>query len=322
MTFKQKIYQLARSLGLGRALLNVRHLMDLGLFNFLKVAIFFKKDLTAIKNFTPVPSQDGIEIHMLLNHRMVLEGGWAIYSFMYFSKRRCHPMIHNDGTLNAKDISFLKSLFPGIDIISRVDANREVIDALEKKGFSRCAQLRKNSILSLKLFDTIHYSREKRLVILDSDVLFFKYPKEILDSLDLKRSLVYFPDNGHRYILNEEEMRSLLGRPCVAKLNSGVMTVSAKDVDWARIERYLSNPKFWNGDGTGNYYSEQTLWAMELTHAEAMILPEEEYPICTPNPSELAIVAAHYCGSAYWKSMLHTRAIPYLRRQLIKSSQG
>ncbi|MDW8228165.1 MAG: hypothetical protein RMJ60_10295, partial [Anaerolineales bacterium] len=265
----------------------------------------------------PISAGEGmLEVHMLLNHRRLLEGLWSLYSFAYFSGQGCHIIVHDDGSLERNDALKLHKVFPGSTLIPRHEADLRIVTYFREKGLTRCIQLRDSLVFACKLFDPIFFAQRAFLILLDSDVLFFRCPDQLLSGLtnvsDSEFQNFYSVDNGYRYCIGREELLALMGRRVNERLNPGILRVKADVLSWQRIEEYLKHPGFWNADGTGNYYAEMTLWAMELTLADALPL-SPHYAIC---PYELTrdLVAGHYCGGGYWASYYYTFGLPYLAR--------
>ncbi|MDZ8055071.1 MAG: hypothetical protein RMX68_005320 [Aulosira sp. ZfuVER01] len=148
-------------------------------------------------------------------------------------------------------------------------------------------------------------------------MLFFAHPQELIDGMGTDENMpeftnLYSVDVGTRstYSLQEPELANLLGKNCIEKLNAGVLRVRRDNIDFQRIEQYLQHPHFWNPDGTPDYYTEQTLWAMEFSNSNSFSLPDT-YAIC-PKTDEPKLVSGHYCGGGYWGSLFYARGLPVL----------
>ncbi len=308
----------ARKLGIGRAWTRIHQLRALTLKGVIAKNLNRHRYLKRILEAQPIPSVGGaIEVHMLLNHPRIYEGLWSLYSFAYFHGQSCCIVVHDDGTLTESDTAALDALFPGCQIINRNLADSVVLAFFQKKGLDRCARLRDTLVFALKLFDPFFFLQSHDLIILDSDVLFFSQPVELLADGDgwaqdnARTPNLYSCDNGYRYCLTPNELATLLGKECIGRFNPGVIRVRNGILDLRRIEEYLQHPGFWKESGQGNYYAELTLWAMELTLAGAEPLPDT-YAIC-PNPTyHPNAVSGHYCGGGYWASLFYSWGLPRL----------
>jgi hypothetical protein len=298
----------ARQLGIGRALLKVRALHAMTLPGAISLLRARQRDLPRILRAKPIPAGDGaLEIHMLLHHQRILEGIWALYSFAHFAQQPCQFVVHSDGSLTATDSGYLHSILPGIRIIARSEADALVESRLAMLGYTNSIRFRKQLVFALKLFDPFFFGERASFVLLDSDVLFFRIPHELLD---LGASNLYSPDNGVRYCIEPETLEMLLGKPCISYFNPGVVRSDRSVLDLYLIEQFLDRPEFWGTGSRPHYYGELTIWAMLLTLAGACALPQS-YAI-TPTLQDALPTSGHFCGGGYPATWFYSRGIPRL----------
>ncbi|MDQ6670033.1 MAG: hypothetical protein M3069_04690 [Chloroflexota bacterium] len=308
----------ARWLGVGRALLKVRGLHALTVRGAVSVARGKTHVLPRILRARPIPTGDGpVEVHMLLHHQRILEGIWALYSFAYFSQVKCQIFVHSDGSLTDADAGRLQRVLPGVQVISRTESDQRVEHRLRELGLARSLQFRDSLVFALKLFDPFFFGDHSSFILLDSDVLFFRRPAEVLPALadpscDDAISL-YSPDNGFRYCLSAETLQAILGQPCIASFNPGVVRARRAVLDLPFVEQCLQRAEFWGSGTRPHYYAELTLWAMQLTTAGARSLPPT-YAI-TPPLDGPPPVSGHYCGGGYPATWFYSRGLPQLARE-------
>ncbi|MBW4646746.1 MAG: hypothetical protein KME23_27795 [Goleter apudmare HA4340-LM2] len=305
-----------RQLGIGKALLRIHQLRYLTIEEALKVSLAKRRYLTNILNAKPIPSGLGaIEVHMLLHHKRIYEGLWALYSFAYFCAQPCRIVVHNDGSLSNFDVKLLNQLFPQCQVIDRKMADSVVENYLRSEGLFKCLRIRQKVVHVLKLFDPCFFSTNNFFISLDSDVLFFSRPQELINGIESVDDIFHFPnlysqDVCDAYSLKELDLVNLLQKDPIKRLNAGVLRVNRGSIDFKKIEEYLKHPDFYHEDGRADYYTEQTLWAMEFTRLNALPLPNT-YAIC-PSTDEPNLVSGHFCGGGYWASLLYTRGLPRL----------
>jgi len=297
-------------IGAGKLWLRIRSLRYAFAPWKLRASFAKAKHLGAIARAMPILAGEGeIEIHMLLHHKRVWEGLWALYSFANLAGQPFRMVIHDDGSLTGNDRNLIQDVFPSLNIIGKMESGEALERHFLEKGLARCLNLRRRLVLARKLFDSVFLSRSEWIILMDSDVLFYHKPVEILQPYNF-----YSVDNGYRYSFSASEMDELLGRKTIGRCNSGLIRIRRGQVDFEQIERWLSHPGFWTTVGSANYFAEQTLWAMVLTLAEARPLPET-YRICAPEPEKFTY--GHYCGGGYWASLYYTRGLPYLRQRIV-----
>src|SRR5205823_5569053 len=100
-------------------------------------------------------------------------------SFFQFSELAWPVMIHDDGTLPEDGRATLQKLFPFTRVITRTEADATVGIRLE--AFPFCADFRRAHPRALKVFDAPHYAASERFLFFDNELLFFNYPREIVE---------------------------------------------------------------------------------------------------------------------------------------------
>ncbi len=194
------------------------------------------------KNLKPFPIKainKEIEIHTLLTSRDVCMYLWAIRSLLYFSNLKCQVVVHDDGRLTESDYHLLKTSLPSIKIYSRDESDLIVKEKLQ--DFANCLSYREQNILTLKIFDFNLLSTSNKILSFDSDILFFRKPNELLNSIyEDQYSIAYNREyENPSYVSNPTLSASF---PSVlAGFNSGLMCYQrqsfsiqeiAEIVDW------------------------------------------------------------------------------------------
>jgi hypothetical protein len=302
-------------MGIGRALLSLHRVRALTLRGAVDVLRSKSTYLPRILHAHPIPVGHGaIEVHMLLHHQRLFEGIWALYSFVHFTGVPCQVIIHSDGSLTGHDVARLRTVLPGAEVISRRAADQVVLARMRELGLVRSIQFRDRLVFALKLFDPFFFGKHANMIVLDSDVLFFKRPDELVDGIHqlTQDALInlYSPDNGFRYCLGRETLHALLGEECIAEFNPGIMRTHRNVLDLERVEAYLQRPEFWGSGSRPHYYAELTLWAMLLTSAGARRLPAN-YAITPPLDGPVP-ASGHYCGGGYPATWFYSRGLPRL----------
>ena len=320
----QRIRHIASCLRLGRLWLKLLQLRQLGAMRAIKMVYCKSRHLTRIAGANPIPCGDGgIEVHMLLHHKRLYQGLWAFYSLAHFASRSCRFVIHDDGSLTTSDKALLGKVLPGCHVIPREEADAQVFKDLDAHQLPRCVKLRRTLVFALKLFDPAFFARSQSYIIMDSDVLFFACPQQLLAAAasdqESATAHVYSQDVQDVYCLNRAEMLQVMGQDCIELFSPGVFSVGRGTLNPARIESYLARPKFWNEKGEGDYFAELTLWAMELTLQGTSPL-SGSYAICPLDPSAPDLVFGHYCGGIRSNYIYYTRALPFLSSALLKAA--
>ncbi|PSB20035.1 hypothetical protein C7B61_05145 [filamentous cyanobacterium CCP1] len=211
------------------------------------------------------------EIHVLTYEKDWLNLIWALKTFYHYSDRRYALCIHDDGTLTEDNRATLHYHFPDARIIDRPSADRFVLETLQ--AHPRCLEFRKTNHLSPKVFDFAAYLETDRMLLLDSDVLFFAEPAALLQRIedpDYKLNTVN-GDVASAYTVDPTIVREKCGVELIDRFNSGLGLIhkDSLNLDW--IEEFLGLP-----DIIGYFWRiEQTLYALFSCRYGAELLPPE-----------------------------------------------
>ena len=209
------------------------------------------------------------EIHVLTYEKDWLNLIWALKTFYHYSDRRYALCIHDDGTLTADHRATLQHHFPDARIIDRPSADTKVLAELQI--YPRCLEFRKTNHLSPKVFDFASYLESDRMLLLDSDILFFAEPTELLRRIeDPEYSLnTVNGDVSSAYTVDPQVVKDKLSFEMIDRFNSGMGLIHQRSIrlDW--IEEFLKLP-----DILGHFWRiEQTLYALFSSRFGAELLP-------------------------------------------------
>ena len=259
----------------------------------LKVAYYRDQVRPRIVESRPVTAldDDACEIHVLTSQQDWLNLLWALKSFYHYSGRRYLLTVHDDGTLDDEAASAIERLFPDARLIRREQADAEVPPTLEQHP--RCLEFRQSNHLSPKLFDFRHYLRADRMLLLDSDVLFFAEPTELLRRIEDEeyRLNSVNADIQSAYTAKPEIVKERFGFDLISRFNSGLGVIhkASLNLDW--IEEFLDLP-----DVLGHFWQiEQTMFALCSSRFGVELLPED-YAVSLENRA-LSRPVRHYVGA-------------------------
>jgi len=222
----------------------------------------------AIYDSRPVPCGEtrGYEVHILTRERDRTMAFWALKSFYHQLGERPPLVVHDDGSLSAESFRLFEEHFPGCTVIRAVqaDADAGLRAALQPLPLCELWRFRCEFQLAKKLFDVPCFGTEPFVLGIDSDILFFSKPSEIVECA--KASVPFMSSDyqeaydfgaaviekaGHRFEL-------------VPRLNSGLFGFRRDAFDFAVVEALLqacveASParrfQFWKG------WLEQTMLA-------------------------------------------------------------
>lgn len=212
------------------------------------------------------------EIHALTSSNDWLNLVWALKSFYLSSGRRYALCIHEDGSLRSGDLEKIRQQFPAARIIRRAEADARLTKDLQR--FPRSLKFRNTNLLAPKVFDFVAFLDADRMILFDSDILFFNVPGEYLKRADdpLYTKNTFNADFGHAYTVETQEVRHLIGHELLPLINTGFGLLHKGSVKWEWTEEFLALPKILDGHF---WRIEQTLLALCSSRFGAELLPDE-----------------------------------------------
>jgi hypothetical protein len=148
-------------------------------------------------------------------------------------------ILHDDGSLTEEDIKFLKSI-KNVEIIRRSFADSEIEKYISE--YPNCRNYRLgNSHINLwhkiKTFDYYYFSKTKKILGMDTDLLFMKRPEDVIEKIS-NNTPFYFPDCQSAYSFNEPKSEIEV----IEKVNTGLIYIPSPEYyNINSIERALSN---------------------------------------------------------------------------------
>jgi hypothetical protein len=179
--------------------------------------------------------------------------------------------------------------------------------------FRFCGDYRRKHPLALKLFDMAHFCDEERFLILDSDVLFFRHPREITEwAKESDGSCWFNEDVAEGALITAQQARDRLGIALWERVNSGLCLLARKAVDLELCERALAETDILRGH---IWRVEQTLLALCASrHGKGGLLPRT-YEVSLGKHASSDCVARHYVGAV--RDRFFAEGLARLREQLV-----
>lgn len=232
-------------------------------------------------------------IHVLTGKNDWQLCAWALASFFHFSEQTWNVVIHDDGTLPDDARAELKRLFKKARLIARDEADARMDKLLT--AFPLCHDYRNQHPLALKIFDFAQFCEAERFLILDSDVLFFRHPREIMNWVAGSASECWFnEDVDEGALLTAEQAWTDLGVPLWPRVNSGLGLIAKPAIDLEFCERALGETSILKGH---IWRVEQTLFALCASrHGKGGLLPKT-YEVSLGREASSDVVARHYVGA-------------------------
>lgn len=263
----------------------------------------------------PERREESVSVHMLVSEKTWHAGILAIASFELFTRRRWDICLHDDGSVSAASRQKILRLVPGIQFIPRGEAEEQTRALLA--GHPRCLANRSRHNLFLKFFDTLAYVRKNRFIVLDSDVIFFRRPREILDWVDLNApDCLYNEDTKEKFCIPRTEIEKALPVRLLPRFNSGLVLMQRKAMSLDLSEQLI---RTFENSAYAPQFFEQTLYAlMASVNPEGGAPLPRTYNISWGYLREPGSICRHYVGD-FKHDLLYVEGAPFLLASLVWS---
>lgn len=158
--------------------------------------------------------------------------------------------ILDDGTLTREQGNRLMELNQQCRIISKAEADSRVEQFLPHRRYERLHQWRERQMLFRKLVDT-HVGHSEWRLFLDSDMLFFQPPTELVAWWKSPDCCIFQTDCWESYGYSRELIQSLIGQQMIAAANIGIFSLKGADIDWDEVQHWLQKLE----DAEGSRYN-------------------------------------------------------------------
>ena len=234
-----------------------------------------------------------VPVHVLTGKEDWELCAWMLASWFHFTEETWRIFIHDDGTLPEAARGLFKNLFPIARVISRDEADARMDKALSALPF--CHDYRNKHALALKIFDMAAFTDAERFIVLDSDVLFFNHPPEIMQwAMNPAMECWFNEDVVERCLMTPDHARTDLGVKLWRKVNTGLGLMVRAAIDLEFCERALGETSILKGDIAR---VEQTLFALCASkYGKGGLLPPTYEVTLNKEASEDAI-SRHYVGA-------------------------
>lgn len=282
-------------------------------------------------------------IHTAVPHRYLYAYLTAIKSLLRYDADFA-VYVHDDGSLRDADKALIRRHLPGVTVVDRAWAD----DTFARRvGDDFLVKVRKSYTSYLKLFDPTLVTRNERIVIVDTDVLFLNRPQAIL-SWAKGGGAPWFHRSGpwhrtppvaetaaaaattpgavpqkhiqHLVVEAIPEINRALDRKFsfVHGFNSGLLGYDRGAIDYGELNVLLKHLYGRFGEHIFRWGSEQTMHGLVLCGQGAVALPMDQFMVFTEISSDQAPQATfvHFIGEFRYRSLLYPRLATKVIREL------
>jgi hypothetical protein len=251
-----------------------------------------------------------VSIHVLTGHDDWLLATWALATWFQRTKQNWNIFLHDDGTLPEDLDAHLHPIFPNVTIVRCEEADAKVSPLLEKAPAVR--RFRASHPIGRKVFDTAQFATGPRYILLDSDVLFFRRPEEILNWTDNPSDECWFmQDTDERSLVSLEQARESFDVNLWPWVDTGICLMQKAALDISLCERVLGSLPLSNP-----FLTAQTLLAICASRHNRGGLLSPRYEVAKKQAGISDVVARHYPGAA--RDIFYGRGLRRLRHEVFR----
>jgi hypothetical protein len=272
-----------------------------GYFNYR--AMMAANEVMKKKSFELPPVQsfsNGLNIYFLTGKNYLYQTLFCIQSLKKHSSARFNFVLVDDGTFNTEIIAQIKQQLPGANIVVKADIDKNLQQNLPVEQFPYLHHKRQVYPHIKKLTDVHTIPGNEWKLVLDSDMLFWDTPTELLNWLKDPDKSLHMIDNVQSYGYTVKLMERLANSKIKPLINVGAIGLNSNAIDWQKIEQWVKQLEAEEG---ATYYLEQALTAMIIGNTETVVLAADDYVVGPKAVSEG--VLCHYVDlskEAYYTS--------------------
>ncbi|RWY57335.1 glycosyl transferase [Mucilaginibacter gilvus] len=223
----------------------------------------------------PVASTTGgLPVYFLTGKHYLYQTLYCIQSLAKVSAAKFQFILVDDGTFDNELIYRITTQLPGATIISADVIASNLAKVLPADAYPYIHQKREVYPHLKKLTDVHTLPDNNWKVVLDSDMLFWNEPLELINWLNAPTQPLHMIDCVEAYGYSKQLMERLCGCPVTPLINVGAIGLKSQNIHWAKLEEWIKVLEEQEG---ASYYLEQALTAMLIGDADATVLPGKTY---------------------------------------------
>lgn len=216
-------------------------------------------------------------VYFLTGKKYWFQTAFCLYSLQRFANVNIHAVIVDDGSFDDELETAVKRQFPSTVTIIRSSELQIYLDQKLPPNIFPVLRQRRIIYPHLRKLTDVHvlpgYNTK---LVLDSDMLFFRQPSEMLEWLENPKQLLFLRDVTTSYGYSEQLMERLTGCSIPERLNVGVAGMPSSMIDWHLLEDWTKT--MLESEGS-TYLQEQALTAMIASGQDHTFLEESSYKV-------------------------------------------
>lgn len=257
-----------------------------GYLSYFKLQQSKKQMIEKSSNLPSMQSfESGLPLYFLTGKKYLYQTLFCIRSLFKISQEKFCIYLIDDGSFDEELINQVKKQLPGAIVVDAETIAKNLDSKLPLEEYPAIRNKRKIYPHLKKLTD-IHtlFNQDQWKLVLDSDMLFWSNPKQMIDWLKTPKKPLYMLDSQRSYGYSIELMESLCKNQVPDLVNVGLIGLESQAINWNKVEKWIVQLE--QAEGT-SYYLEQALSAMLINSKSSLILPKKDY-IVYPSSEEIS----------------------------------
>jgi len=217
---------------------------------------------------------------------------WALRSFLKYSELCPKIIIHDDGSITKNSARILESRFSNLKVLTRPEALK-ILEAREDFKNIRDFSFKGHNIV-MQFIDVFLLSDTSKVMVMDSDILFFKKPQEIVDFINGQincDSLISRQPGSYDLMIDDAYADKYhIYEKRADFMNSGMILFNKASISLHKFYEFFNNTKKEYGD----FFLGMSGWGCLISQTNFKFLPEDKY-ILKGRPTEYTVMK-HFTG--------------------------
>ncbi len=216
-----------------------------------------------------------VNVYTLLGKKSLDISIQCLRSLLNRSATKLRLNILEDGTLSEENIQEIKVKLDDPIILRKNQREDFICEKL--RSYPNCLSLRKNLVLSHKLFDLYFLSPDNTLHYVDSDILFLKPFAGLFENTDNKNIFTEDIFNSYKipfkFFFDKDKL--LLPR----KLNTGLFAFNRHQLDLDFLEYFLAKTYIRASNFETHWHAEQTCWGLLAMRSKSELIDDKQLSV-------------------------------------------
>lgn len=230
----------------------------------------------------------GLPVYFLTGKNYLYQTLFCIRSLVKLSNEEFHFILVDDGSFDSTIVAQIQKQLPDCTIVLQTEVDKNLQQHLPPHQYPHLHQKRKVYPHLKKLTDIHTLTGSNWKLVLDSDMLFWDTPHEIIQWLQKPEQPIHMVDCVESYGYSKQLMEKLSGHPIPSLLNVGAIGLNSAEVNWSAVDNWVNTLEEKEGS---SYYLEQALTAMLIGEQKSIVLDKDKYKV---NPSLRDTTALHH----------------------------